>query len=347
MRCNNWVLGSGAGAIVLGYSGLLIYYAVWSPTIAAQAPIATHLQDVTVQRIEDNIVQILNESRTQVSAMSRAISHDLSGNDDSWPSLERLQGELWGPVVTNQNVANTVFQSTTNLSTAYYRNGSIYEYSRTDQESMGIEVTLVDDSGKRTDTLPTLVSTPPLHERPWYTLALANNDSVAVSSTFGIFGTPLITFSSVVWDGHQTLRGLPRIRGVVSMGYAVPQIEALLNMVDPIATIYLLPMGSTRLISSVPKSSTAFLEAADSGNPVISQSAISLNSSLLDEEDHRGTISVDGKRYFYAIRKFGTSFNVTIVSLLPRSFFFKQVDASRRITIGIFVTAIVLWFFSL
>ena len=337
IRCNDWVLGSGAGAIMLGYTTLLVYYAISSPSIAAQAPIANHLQDATVQRIEDNIVNFLNGSSSQTSTLAEQLAYELKGANDSWSSLTALQGELWGAVAQNENIGNTIFQSVTNLSTSFFRNGTIYEYSRTEEDSTGLQIFQLDDYGHRTDAPPSFVASAPLHNRTWFILAMAANGSVAVSSTVGIFGTPLITFSSIVWDGQS-------IRGVVSMGITVPQVDGILNRVDPVATIYLLTTNSLRLISSSSQTSANFQSAAESRDPVIAQSAIALNDSLLDNFDHRGTISIHKRRYFYAIRKFSSSYNATIVSLLPRDYFFSQVDESRRITIGIFVAALVLWF---
>jgi signal transduction histidine kinase/ActR/RegA family two-component response regulator len=321
---------------MLGYSGLLIYYAVWSPSIAAQAPIATHLQDATVMRIEDNIVNFLNYSRSQASIASEALSHELRRSDDSWESMEKLQGILWGAVAQNPCMGNAIFQSTSNLSTSYYRNGIMSEYSRVEANSTDIQVYAVDDFGHRTSTPPTILNVAPLYDRTWYILALAKNDSVAVSSTVGILGTRLVTFSTIVRDGR-------RVRGVVSMGFAVPQIQARLSQVDPIATIYLLTTHSLRLISANSNSSIVFQDATASNDSVIANSAKALRTPLLDANDHRGTIKIQNRRYFYAIRKVSKNFNATIVSLLPRDVFFKQVDQSRQITIGIFVTALALW----
>lgn len=337
MRCNDWVLGSGAGAIMLGYTTLLVYYAISSPSIAAQAPLANHLQDATIQRIEDNIVNFFNGSKSQTSILAEQLAYELKGRNDSWTSLTAVQGELWGAVAQNANIGNTIFQSMSNLSTSLYRNGTVYEYSRTTEDSPGLQIFNLDALGHRTDAPPSFVASPPFYNRTWYILAMAANGSVAVSSTIGLLGTPLVTFSSIVWDGQS-------IRGVVSMGVAVPQIDGILNRVDPVATIYLLTTNSLRLVSSSSQTSTDFRIASQSSDPVISESAIALNESLLDNYDHKGALSIQKRRYFYAIRKFSGNYNATIVSLLPRDYFFKQVDESRRITIGIFVAALILWF---
>jgi signal transduction histidine kinase/ActR/RegA family two-component response regulator len=338
MRCNDWVLGSGAGAIMLGYTTLLIYYAVASPSTASQSPIGNHLQDATIQRIEDNIVNFLNGSSVQTSTLAKQLAYELRGTNDSWSSLTKVQGELWGAIAQNTHIGNTIFQSTTNLSTSYFRNDTIYEYSRVEEDLPGLQSFQLDNSGHRTDAPPSFITSPPLHNRTWFILGLAMTGSVAVSSTVGIFGTPLVTFSSVVWDGQV-------IRGVVSTGYAVPQINGILNRVDPAATIYLLTTDSLRLISfsSDTSNTSGFQSAANSSDPVIAQSAIALNASLLDSYDHRGTLSIRKRRYIYAIRKFRNNFNTTVVSLVPRDYLFKQVDESRRVTVGVFVAALVLW----
>lgn len=334
---NEWLFGAGASGIIFAYTSLLIYYAVWAPSIISQAPLATELQHDALNHVEDNILTFFNSSKARVSVMGYAISQELAGKPDTWDSMQTLQSELWGTLRGTAGVGSTVFQSTSNLSISYFtQNGPIIEFTRETNDSGSLHQYDVDSFGHRAGRILPDTVTPPFFDRSWYKLAAQGSPNPVVSSVIGLLGRPLLLFSVAVHDNTS-------LRGVVALSYPVQELQSFVERLDNVATVYLLNGGSIRLIAPIPSTINNFANATDSDSSLVATSAHELYGSLLDSDDHQGQLRIDGTRYFYGIRKLATDYNVTIVALIPRSHYFAGIDKSRKITIAIFVTAIALW----
>lgn len=337
IRHNECLFGAGASAIFVGFTTLLVYFAVWSPSVTSQSPLASELQRDAILHVEDNILNFFNQSKAQASALGFAVSRELAGKPDSWDSLQPIQSILWGTLRGTPGLASVVYQSTSNLSVSYYRPDSpMSEISRESSDANDLHQYAVDDLGFRTSDPPVSVTRVPFYDRSWYYLAAATPPNATVSSTVGLFGLPLIFFSIGVINATS-------LRGVVGMAYPVQELQNFVERLNTVATVYLLTGGSIRLIASIPGSPSNFSDATASENPVVADSARKLQPLLEDSSDYEGMIQLDGASYFYGIRKLLTDYNTTIVALVPRKHFFGQIDKSRRITIAIFVTAIALW----
>lgn len=334
---NEWLFGAGASGIILGYTGLLIYYAVWAPSIISQAPLATELQRDVFTHVEDNILTFFNSSKAQVSVMGYSISQELAGKPDTWDSMQALQSELWGTLRGTAGLGSVIFQSTSNLSVSYFTQaGPISEFSRETNDSDSLHQYDVDSLGHRTSRILPDTVAPAFFDRSWYKLAAQGSPGPVVSSVVGLLGRPLLLFSVAVRDNTS-------LRGVVALSYPVQELQSFVEPLNNVATVYLLNGGSIRLIASIPSTINNFANATDSDSSLVATSAGELYESLLDGDDHHGQLRINGNRYFYGIRKLATDYNVTIVALIPRSHYFANIDKSKNITIAILVTAIALW----
>jgi signal transduction histidine kinase/ActR/RegA family two-component response regulator len=334
---NEVLFGAGASGIILGYTSLLVYYAVWAPSIISQAPLATELQRDALIHVEENILTFFNSSKARVSVLGYSLSQELVNKPDTWDSMQALQSELWGTIRGTAGLGSVVFQSTSNLSVSYFtQDGPIVEFSRETGASSILQQYEVDSLGHRSSTiLPDLVS-PPFFNRSWYQLAAQMSPSPVVSSTVGLFGRPLLLFSVVVQDGETT-------RGVAALSYPLQELQSFVERLNNVVTVYLLNGGSCRLIASIPSTKSIFANATESDNSLVASSARQLTPFLLDSDDHQGQLRINRTRYYYGIRKLATDYNVTIVALIPRNHYFHRIDKSTKITIAIFVTAIALW----
>lgn len=180
---NECLFGVGASAIIVGYTTLLVYYAIWAPSVTSQAPLASELQSDAIMHVEDNILNFFNQSKAQASALGYSVSRELAGRLDSWDSLHTIQSILWGTLRGTPGLASVVYLSASNLSTSYYRQDSpISEISRESGDSTSLHQYALDDLGLRTSDLPINVSRVPFYNRSWYYLAAQNPRNATVLS---------------------------------------------------------------------------------------------------------------------------------------------------------------------
>ncbi|GAQ90631.1 hypothetical protein KFL_006650050 [Klebsormidium nitens] len=250
------------------------------------------------------------------------------------PSGETLQGSRY--------FTSAGFQSASNLSLSFVRTGnSIIEYTRnaTDAPNItGYEVSY--DSGRASPIPTNFIATPPLQYREWYVRAVAQQDRAIVTPLLSVLGYPTVIVSYAISDSTDTLRG------AVNLGLDVSFVLSTLasrNRTDFSTTYVTIRQSGDLLPLTQSPNFTQFVNAYNSTDPFVSESARKLGNALYDEKDYNLQIRLRGRRYFVGVKKLLNNVDLTMVVLMPRDYFFARVDHDRTVTIGVFCAAMALW----
>jgi signal transduction histidine kinase len=234
------------------------------------------------------------------------------------------------------------FQAESNMSVSFVRpaeGGADREYRRTYAGSTVLAAYLVTDNWGASVPDPSAdVPTPPLTDRPWYVRAVVQRGAVVFSCFVSVLGVPTMTASTAVSGPSGVLLG------AVNGGLSVRRLTQGLNATGDYAVFVVSGPNATLVASSSALGGGGQLAAAvDNPDPLVLGSAGQLGSALTDGTDHRRVIVVRGRRYVVGVRRLRGMFNVTVVVLMPWDRFFAQLESNRRVTIGTFSSAVVLW----
>jgi signal transduction histidine kinase len=129
------------------------------------------------------------------------------------------------------------------------------------------------------------------------------------------------------------------LRDVVHIGLGLDTIFGLVDRFSAFANVYIVMGERATLISS----NTSDISALNSDDPLVSGSARALGPFLLDGEDHDVMLTLGGAIYFVGVKTLQAEFKLTIVTLLPRSDYFEEIDHSKYFTICVLFCAMILW----
>ncbi|GAQ90534.1 hypothetical protein KFL_006520100 [Klebsormidium nitens] len=327
---------AGATSVFGAFLSLLIYSAAWSPSLRAQLSLVDSYEAEVLHDIQRELRRAFDDSRVAVAGCALAVAATLEVAPEK---LEGIRPVLWGTLRGNDRFSSAGFQAESNASVSFVRTGGNYsEYRRLTPGSPTLTAFLVRDDRAAAVADPTSdITVPPLKNRAWYVGAVAQRGTVIISHYFSVLGAPVVTISTAVTDSSSALLG------AVNVGLSVSSIAR-----RPAATedydVYVVSGTNATLISSS-RSQNATGEwtfARDSPDPLVSGSARRLREELEDGADHRGVITVDGRRYVAGVQRLDADFDVTAVVLLPWDRFFSRLERSKRLTVGTSIASIVM-----
>ncbi|GAQ92735.1 Putative histidine kinase containing cheY-homologous receiver domain [Klebsormidium nitens] len=337
------LVATGTAAIFGGFLGFLIYSAAWSPAVRAASPLAESLESEVLTNIQRQLERTFDQVRIAVAGCALAVGMALNGSAESWAAIESNRPVLWGTLRGNAVFESAGFQAESNLSVSFVRpaeGGADREYRRTSAGSTVLAAYLVtDDWGASVPDPSADLTTPPLTDRPWYVRAVAQRGAVVFSGFVSVLGVPTVTASTAVSGPSGVLLGA--VNGGLSVRRRLTQ--GLNATGDYVVFVVGGPNATLVASSSVSGGGGQLAAAVDNPDPLVSGSAGQLGSALTDGTEHRRVIVVRGRRYVAGVRRLRGMFDVTVVVLMPWDRFFAQLESNRRVTIGTFSSAVVLW----
>jgi signal transduction histidine kinase/ActR/RegA family two-component response regulator len=332
----------GTAAIFGGFLGFLIYSAAWSPGVRAASPLAESLESEVLTDIQRQLEGTFDQAKVAVGGCGLAAGMALNGSTETWGAIESMRPVLWGTLRGNAAFESAGFQAESNLSVSFVtpaEGGAYRQYRRTSTGSTVLSAyTVTDDWGAAVPDPEADVTAPPLRDRAWYVRAVAQRGAVVFSGFVSVLGVPAVTASTTVSGPSGVLLG------AVNVGLSMRRLTQGLNRTGGYVVFVVSGPNATLVASSSTSGGGGQLAAAvDNPDPLISGSAGQLGSALTDGFDHRRVITVRGRRYVAGVRRLSGRFNVTAVVLMPWDRFFAQLERNRRVIIGTFSSAVVLW----